>query len=357
MNSNDINDKRILKEFKGITFSKFKKNDAKKQLLNNLKLGEIESSLYWSCEFICAGHIDELWEIIFLSMSQQINLGNPKLPLYINLRLGYYNELIIGYEDNRLKLRNNSKLRKLFSEIICILCLSKKKWSYDSPKIKESDYMITNLNYKLKAKNMDLGKRIYTKEDPKELFIAINEFYWSISNSIKNTIDAFYWIEWLLGFESLYKKNKKHRTILKGLRRKMPVENNFQKDYIWIIWEILLYEGGQKSNGLHKVIESIRNIFCYKFSNGTTKKRKYLIYYAITLITEPYDIKIKIYNDSKKITTIVDNINTIYKQVKKNEITPATDYLFNNSITKGNLEKTMEKLDKFNSIVNMIPRN
>ena len=104
MNENDITDKRSIKAFKGITFSKFKKVAAKKELIKHLVSKNIEPACYWAGEFVCAGHYIDLWEIILFFASKHIHLGNPKLPIYLELRLTHFKNILnSGYQDNILK--------------------------------------------------------------------------------------------------------------------------------------------------------------------------------------------------------------------------------------------------------------
>ena len=61
------------KEIKSITINaKFKKSDAKKELLKALFNGKIEPACYWGAEFICAGYYLDIWNILFKWTAGQI---------------------------------------------------------------------------------------------------------------------------------------------------------------------------------------------------------------------------------------------------------------------------------------------
>jgi hypothetical protein len=356
MNENDINDVRSNNDFKNNTFSDFKKSDVKKELIKSLYNNQIEKSCYWSIEYICAGQFIDLWEIILFYMSKYIHLGNPKLPIYIELRFNNFKEIINnGYEDNDLSLRNNNKIRKLFSEIIGILCTSKKKHSIEYVKLdKNEDFDISNIHSKLKAPNIKFIEKYFKKDDPKELFIMLNEFTFHLSKQSKNSTSACYWLEWLLEFENICKKKKE--ILLCERREFIPVDDKFQKEAIWIIWEIIL-DIVLKDKFKSKIINSLLNLYCLRYTSGTKKKRKGIIYFAISIITETVNNNEDLVYNKENIDKIVKNINLLYKEIKKNEHKPNTDYLFENlNESKSNKEKTIEKLDKINNL-NTIIRN
>ena len=349
MASIEINDKRSIQDFRGLSFSKFQKTKVKVELLNCLINNKLEPACYWAAELICAGHFIDLWDTIILFISRYIHLGNPKLPIYIDMRFNIFKNIMAnGYAGNELNLRNNIKIRQLFSEIICVLCQSRKKHSLESVKIQKKDeFDMTHMSSKLKAPSIEYAKDIFKPDDPKELYIAINEFAYHISKESKNSVMACYWLEWILEFETLCKHNKE--LCIAETRSFAPVLDKYKKDTIWIVWDIIL--NSCKENPLiKKIINSLLEIFSIKYTSGVKKKRRFIIYFVINLLTENVDFNIDIISDKQKIDNIMKKIGLVYKDVKKNEITLGTDYLFA-GIEKTNLDKTIERLEKMNELL------
>jgi len=351
MDDTEINDKRSLNEFKGITFSKFQKSKVKSELLNCLSMSKVEHACYWGAELICSAHFEDLWDIIIIFIGRYIHVGNPKLPIYISLRMTNFKNIISnGYIGNELALRNNKKIRTLFSEIISILCYSSKKHSMESIKIKKVDeFNITFMSSRLKAPSVDYVKDVFKSDDPKELFIAMNEFAYHVTQESKNSVTACYWLEWILEYETICKHKKE--ICIAETRQIAPIQDKFKKDIIWIIWDILLNQSRKNNNILiTKIINSLLEMFSIKYSNSIKKRRKFIIYFAISLLTETIDLNISIIKNKDQIDLIVKKIEGVYKDVKKHEESINVDYLLN-GIEKSNLEKTVERLEKMNSII------
>ena len=356
MNENEINDTREKKELRVITFSKYKKTDVKKKLVDEIFKENLEQSLYWSAELICSGLFADLWEIILQFIAKYIHLGNPKIPIYIELRFNNFKSIITsGYIGNEIALRNNDKIRKLFAEVISVLCLSPKRHSFNVIKINKSvDFNLTHINNRLKAPATYYSSGVFRKEDPKELFISINELAYHLSDESKNLVDACFWIEWIIEFENDCKTIKKKLEC--DRRENIPVDTKFQKDIIWLVWDLIFHYlekiEHSKREISRKIIDSLLTLFCLHYSNACKKKRKYIIYFAVSILIDNFNEKISIFKDKKFIEQVISQVDKIYKQIKKCEIKPNTDYLFNNGLaSKSNLEKTVEKLDKMKEIM------
>jgi hypothetical protein len=344
----EINDKRSIQEFRGLSFSKFQKTKVKTELITCLINNKVEPACYWVAELICAGHFIDVWDSIILFISRYIHLGNPKLPIYIVMRFNNFKDIMTnGYAGNELMLRNNIKIRQLFSEIICILCQSRKKHSLEPIQIQKKDeFDMTHMASKLKAPSIDYAKDVFKPDDPKELYIAINEFAYHISKASKNSVSACYWLEWILEFETLCKHNKD--TCIAETRTFAPVNDKFRNDTIWIIWDIILREC--KDSLTKKIINSLLDIYSIRYSSGVKRKRRFIIYFAINLLTENVDFNIDITTNKTQIDTIMKKIGLVYKDVKKNEITLGDDYLFI-GVERTNLDKTIERLEKMNEML------
>jgi len=349
MDNSEINDVREPSEFKGFSFSKFKKTEVKKQLIENMLKGKVEPACYWCAELVCSGHYADIWESILYYTGKHIHLGNPKIAIYLQMRFEMFKNIVSdSHFINELQLRNNNKIRKLFAEMICVVTLSNKKNSFEPIKInREEEFDMTQMTERLKAPNVEYILPIFKKEDPKELIIPVNEFIYNIS--IKNMLPSCYWIEWIVDFDTICKKRKEPCYCER--RTFVTVEKKFSCDIIWILWDALIYYSELSNNTyIQSLMKSLVNIFSIRYTTASCKKRRYLLYFAVSILCETVPNDIELISNKQIIQNVVEKINQIYKQIKKNEESPNTDYLFANLEKQNNFEKTLKKMELVNSM-------
>ena len=355
MNS-DINDIRCEKDFKGMTFSGFKLTEVKNILLNSLEGCKIEESCYWSAELVCSGHIKYFIDIVIYYYAKFIHTANPKMANYLDMRIHSIIEIMISYASLELSARNNKKMRKLVCEIVATLCNAKKRYIIADVKIPISSYDLSAIRDKMKAPNVNYLQSVFDQEeDPKEIFIPINELCFQLSKDGGDTATACYWVEWVIEWE---KRCRKKHIKISCCRRSWTsklIQTQHQKDIIWVLWDCVLSEISTREVPLlTRICNSLLYLYSVRYSNSVYSKRKYLLYSAITLLHLPTTVLNEplFTEPTKEIVEIVTNkIDEIYKQIKSNEQSPNTDYLFSGLNKRNNLEKSLKQIDLVNSLL------
>ena len=284
------------------TFSNYKKQHAIKELINNIYYQKKEESFFWTAELLCSNCIVELWDSYIEIMCKYTHIYNPKIPIYLYKKFVEFKN-IASSTNNDLDLRNNDEIRSLFFSITIILCSSKRECVLDIP-VFNFNFDIDKKYSNLKAPNVEYIQRLFKDGDPKEYFIPLNELMYHLKET-KNKMDIFYWIEWIITYDTLLLKNK---TQLQCVKRDFAINTNI----IWIVWEILL------SFKEIYPIESLFNLFSMKYK--TNKKKKCIIYLCVMYIISKVDYKIPILENMSLLKTLDENINKTFEQIKKKEI-------------------------------------
>ena len=297
-----INDIRT--NFSNTTFSNYKKSHAIKELYKSVYYEKKDEAFFWTAELLCSNSILDIWNVYIQYICKHIHINNPKLPIYLVNKFKEFKQ--IANKLNDLDLRNHDEIRIIFFSITALICECKKCTMLDSPK-----FVFTfDMNDTLKAPNVTYIQPFFKSGDPKECFIALNEFTYHLKDT-KNKMDLFYWLDWLIEFELTLLKKKRHIICIQ--REFAP-----NKNIIWIIWEIIF--SCKYNSILDKIIGSLFELFKMKYNTASNKKKKCIIHVCIMFIINTIDYQIKLIENSSILNNINEKISFTFERLKKNEI-------------------------------------
>lgn len=348
MADNAICDDRPQKDFSQISFSGFKKTDVKKELITTMYNSQLEEACYWGAELVCAGHFVDLWDVIIYFFSKYVHVGNPKISIYLDRRMDVFKNIINDNTVSDLDLRNNLQIREIFGEIVSILCGTVRSHQYSEVIVTADDFNMCNDRDRFKAPSVKFNTN-FLPHDPEELFAAVNELSYNLS--VSNCMNSWYWVEWLMAYDGICRKNK--RPCFCEERELAPVHEKFKKDLAWMVWDVIVTHSKTFSPAIQAIILSAIHMYAVKYTSSVQqfKRRKYLFYFAVEMITGQIVLRQDFIQNKDFIKNVVDNIGGVYKQIKTNEQNKEDDAIVHPSNLNANLETSMTKMRLAGSVV------
>ena len=324
-----INDSRILKNFKESTFCGYKKTDVMNVLFKSIDSNKIENACNWITECIISGYIFVVWEKLLLYAFKTVHINNPKLPFYLlnknEILYNQYKRINIKDKDIVLILRNSQMIRNLFFDVVTTLCTSSKTKKYDKlPKINNDDFDFHKLRSRLSATMNMLPDHIIHFNDPDELKIIINEFYFHLKNHLVGYEKCCYWILWLIKWDDLHKKKK---TPWQIDARDVPLKDNLKRDVVWVLWECIFEEikyrvrnSDTKIHLIEKQVKSLYKLYLDNYSLGKRNTRLPYIFLSVGLLTLKVEFDKPVRTNMEIFIQSQSNINKMFQLKKVNEV-------------------------------------
>lgn len=326
--NNNFKDSLIIEQeqpdYKKQTFSGYKKTQVMTKLKQCILKQEIDRACIWGAELDISGHTYQLWEDLIIYALTEINIINPRLPLYLLKKFQEFLRIYKNFEDFSIHIRNNQESRNKLCDLIVTIALSPKKKFPKYSKITIGDLTNDSMRRKMIANHLQLVDQFTSVHDPLKVRIAVNEIIAYLKLPHKGTSvveNCFYWIDFIQFYEKTLSKKK--QKLLCRKRNHIKETNKFDNDYVWLLWEVILYYGKiNKNKTMHTIILSLYKLYLLNFTKGKRNKRLVMIKFAILLILDcvpkvNYNTPIFYKNDLRFKANL--NINQVYLNLNYNK--------------------------------------
>jgi hypothetical protein len=300
-----------------ISYSGFKMADVKKSLTESIHGGKLEPACYWSAEMVCSGQIAAFWEMVITYYAKFVHLANPALAVYMDYRWTQFDNDIRPTVVSE-EMCNEGSIRRLVCEVVCMLCISKKAHALTVPRVILGT-MFDDDRYR--ADHSRYSESFIGEGDPPELSIPVNELAYQLTQVVSHLAEASYWIEWLITYFAVAKRNKQPLAIVARPWVPVSVDRRLHNHPIWVIWDVVLQETRLRHDALlSQYINALLHLFCAKLSVGGLKKKRPLIHMAAALLTQPF-VRVKhLMPDDIAVSLAMDNISVIYRQIRGQQL-------------------------------------
>lgn len=268
------------KTYGKITISKYKKSHVI-EILNKIILkNNFDLCLYFFTELHASGNHDDIWNIIFKTMLNNIHILNYKLPLFLCKKYNKYEYFLNSNKINgkKLDIRNISEMREDLFHIVRILTFSPKEdLSKYIPKsyysINEDSYDILGnvFNEKFIPK-LSILKEVTSSPDDREIRVSIKQFKFcivkilkckSLYDRMREKDGAFFWLSRIITY-SFQSSN------IVGYPNNIGLYNGYDRNdydnFIMQIWNILLLSS-KVDKSIFQQIGSLYKLFLISSKN------------------------------------------------------------------------------------------
>ena len=270
--------------------------------------GALEAACHWTAEFVASGLFADVWEIALLFFGKHVHAGNPRLASYLALRADTFRDLAEA-SPTELALRNVPAVRKLFAEMMCVLCASPKRHPTETVHVAAGDFALTELHGKLKAPRGDCAKLM--EGDATEVLIPFNELAHALAS--KRALEACYWLEWVIEFERLCAKKKKRCVAAQRAYMAKRV------DLVWIFWD-LIFAALADRPAHAKLARSTLRLFTLRYTPALHDSKRYLLYFAVALCCDPVDPSTELVYDKVGVEAVLAKCNSSYKDLASHAV-------------------------------------